>query len=228
MDIVLATVAAALLGALGPWVIAKLPEPDPDPHDDEPKLTYAHIAGAPRLAGWLALGAGVLGAAVAWGIEREAVLAAWVVFCGVGMWLAYVDVRTRYLPFRLTAPLHAATLVLVLGAAVVTRQWSIAIQGLAAMVVVFALFWLMWAVGRLFGAGAFGYGDVRLGAIVGLALGPLGLVATEAGVLMGLTLGAVAAIVTAVRSASLRHSLAYGPNLVLGAVLGAVWPRIVG
>lgn len=221
MDIVLATVAAAVVGALGPQVIRVLPEPE-DPDPDKPP--YAAIAQAPRLRLWLALAAGAMGGIVAAGTDRPVLLPAWVVVCGVGSWLAYVDLRTQLLPYKLTAPLHVVTAVLVFGAALVTWDWVLAVKALVGMLGVFGVFRLAYSVGRLYQGGALGYGDVRLAAILGLVLGPIGLVATEAGMFAGFLIGGLVGLV----SGKWRRYYALGPYLVVGAVLGAVWPRVVG
>jgi leader peptidase (prepilin peptidase)/N-methyltransferase len=221
VDIVLATVAAALIGALGPWVIRLLPEPV-NPAADKP--LYASIAQARWLGLWLALAGGLMAAVVAAGTNLTLLLPAWVVVCGVGSWLAYIDFRTQLLPYKLTAPLHAVTLALVGGGAAITGEWSVAVKGLIGMVVVFVVFWLAYFFGRLYKGGALGYGDVRLAAILGLVLGPIGLVATEAGMFAGFLLGGLVGVV----SGKWRQYYALGPYLVVGAVLGAVWPNVVG
>lgn len=221
MDIVWATVAAAVIGALGPLVIRALPEPE-DPDPDKP--AYVTLAQLPLLWLWLALSAAAMAAVVAAGTDLVAVLPAWVLVCGVGSWLAYIDFRTRLLPYRLTAPLHVATLALVLGAAALTRDASIAVESVLAMVIVFVIFWLIHFVGRFYRGGALGYGDVRLAAILAVVLGPLGLVSTEVGMFAGFLIGGLAGLA----GGKWLTFYALGPYLLIGAVVGAVWPRLVG
>lgn len=221
MDVVWATVAAAVIGALGPLAIRVLPEPE-NPEPDKPP--YAAIAQLPLLWLWLALSAGAMAGVVAAAVDLVAILPAWVLVCGVGSWLAYVDFRTRLLPYRLTAPLHVATLVLVLGAAALTRDASIAFQAVLAMGLVFVIFWLIHFIGRFYRGGALGYGDVRLAAILAVVLGPLGLVATEAGMFAGFLIGGLAGLA----SGKWSKFYALGPYLLIGAVVGAVWPHVVG
>lgn len=241
MEIALAALVAGLIGLAGPAVISRLPEPRPDAPPDPPpdtladglpdaspdgpegetKLLYRDIAAAPLLGVWLAVGA-ALGAAVAtWGLEERALVPVWVLFAGVGSWLTYVDWRTRYLPFLITAPLHLATLVLVALAALLLGDSATLVKGLIGNVAVFAVFLVIYLLGRRFG-GAFGYGDVRLAGVIGLALGALGSAETLAGTYAGFGLGAVCGLVLSRLGVVDAKGFAFGPYLVVGAVLGVV------
>lgn len=223
MIIVLAALAAALVGAGGPWAMRSLPEPQPDHDELEVKPLYADLAEAPRITVWLAGGAAAGAALVAWRIPAELV-PVWVVFCGVGAWLTFIDLRTRYLPFLITAPTHVVTLLLVALGAFLLDDRAVLVHGLVGNVVVFVIFWLIHFVGRFFRGGAFGYGDVRLSGVIGLALGALGSQETFVGVYAGWLLGAAFGIVHSMRSArGMRSEYAFGPYLVIGAVLGAAW-----
>ena len=215
---------AGLVGLAGPRVVAALPEPEPHPDDqvdDGPKVAYAEIAAVPRLGLWLALGsaaAAVLVASALVEADQRALVPVWTLFCGVGSWLAYVDLRTRYLPFALTAVLHLLALLLVGGAALVTQDLDLLVHGLVGNVVVFVVFWLFWRFAR---GGGLGYGDVRLSAVIGLVLGPLGVQAVLVGSYAGLVLGSLVAIVAlARRRTGRRDHYALGPYLVVGALLG--------
>lgn len=221
MTVVLAALAAALIGAVGPQAIRRLPEPQPDPEDDEVKPLYADIADARLLAAWLAVGSAVAAALVAWQVPDELV-PAWVLFCAMGSWLTYIDLRTRYLPFLLTVPLHVGVLALVALGAFLLDDWDVLVHGLIGNAVVFGAFWLIHFMGRFFRGGAFGYGDVRLGGIIGLALGALGSQPTFIGTYAGWLLGAIFGVVHTMRTRrGIRSSYAFGPYLVIGAVIGA-------
>lgn len=224
----MAVVLAAGIGACGPAAVHRLPEPVPHPEEVEPeeKIRYADLGTTPRAAVLLALLAGLLAGVAAWMLPEPAMLPVWVVFAGVGSWLAWVDWRTRLLPYRLTAPLHVATLVLVAAGAAVAGDWSLLWWGIAANVGVFALFWIIWFVGARVGS-TFGYGDVRLSGIIGLALGPLGMDATLSGTYAGFLLGAVGGIALSWAGLVDRRSFAFGPYMVVGAVVGlAVAPLL--
>ncbi|MGI9085207.1 MAG: prepilin peptidase [Aeromicrobium sp.] len=219
MTIVVAAAAAALIGAAGPRVLARLPEP-PEPDDD--KVAYADLARAPYLALWFAGAAALMAGVATWKVPTELV-AVWVLFAGVGTWLGYVDWRTRLLPFLLVAPTYLLTLALVTLGAYLLDDWGVFVTAVIANVAVFAVFWLVHQVGKLFGGGAFGYGDVRLSGVVGLALGALGAAETLTGAYGGFVLGAVGGLVFSRLGWVDRRGFAFGPYMVVGAIIGAVW-----
>jgi len=219
VTVAIAAVTAGLLGAVGPFVIGRLPEP-PDPDDD--KIAYAELARARHLSLWFAGSAAAMAALAAWRVPSELV-PVWVLFTGVGTWLAYVDWRTRLLPFLFVAPMYVATLALVALGALLLDDWGVLVRGLIGNVVVFGVFWLVFQVGRLFGGGAFGYGDVRLSGVVGLALGALGAAETLTGAYGGFVLGAVGGLVFSRLGWVNREGFAFGPYMVVGAIVGAAW-----
>jgi leader peptidase (prepilin peptidase)/N-methyltransferase len=223
MTVALAALAAALIGAAGPFVIARLPEP-PDRDDD--KIAYAELARAHRLTLWFAAAAAVMAGVAAWQVP-PGLVPVWVLFAGVGSWLAYIDWRTRLLPFLFVAPMYAATLLLVALGALLLDDWGILVKALIGNAAVFAAFWLVYQVGKLFGGGAFGYGDVRLSGVVGLALGALGAVETLTGAYGGFVLGAVGGLVSSRIGWVDRKSFAFGPYMVVGAVVGAAWGPVI-
>lgn len=220
-DVVATVLGAALVGALGPRVVARLPEPESRADEDEtPKPRYADLAARPRLAPALALAAALLALVVAPAVDEPLLLPAWAVFAGVGSWLAYVDLRTRLLPYLLTLPLHAACLVLVALAAALARDLSLLVHGLVGNLVVYAVFRAVHALGRWVRQ-PFGFGDVRLAGVIGLLLGTQGPVVTLAGSYAGFVVGALAGVVL-LRTGRVgrRDPFAFGPYLVVGAVLG--------
>ena len=219
MSVALAAVAAALVGAAGPCAIGRLPEPA-DADDD--KIAYLELARADHLALWFAGAAASMAAVAAWQVPTELV-PVWVLFAGVGTWLAYVDWRTRLLPFLIVAPMYMLTLALVALGALLLDDRSVLASALIGNVAVFGAFWLVHRVGRLFGGGAFGYGDVRLSGVVGLALGALGAAETLTGAYAGFVLGAVGGLLFARLGWVDREGFAFGPYMVVGAIVGAAW-----
>ena len=219
MVVALAALAAALVGAAGPHVIRLLPEPA---ERDDDKITYLQLARAPHLALWCAGAAGAMAALVAERIPPELV-PVWVVFAGVGTWLGYIDWRTRLLPFLLVAPTYVLTWLLVVTGALLLDDRRVVLDALVANVAVFGLFWLVYQVGRRFSGGAFGYGDVRFAGVVGLALGALGAGETLTGVYAGFVLGAIGGLVFSRLGWVDRKGFAFGPYMVVGAIVGAAW-----
>lgn len=97
---------------------------------------------------------------------------------------------------------------------------------LAGGLVAFLLFWGLYVIGRLmFGAGALGFGDVKLAGVIGIMTGyPQVLLA----LVLGAGLGAVGAIILLItRRAGWRSTCAYAPYLAIGAML-ALWAGIGG
>lgn len=220
MTIALAALAAALIGAAGPWVLRRIPEPD---EPDADKTPYAQLADARGLAIGLAIGAAVMAGLVAWRIDHPELVPVWVLIAGVGSWLIFIDWRTRLLPIAIVAPTYLATLALVgLGAALLDDA-QVFVHALVANIVVYVIFRILyWLGGRFFG-GAFGYGDVRLSGVLALGLGALGSNEVTIGIYGGFVLGAILGLVLSKLRVVDPRGYAFGPFMVVGAVVGATW-----
>jgi leader peptidase (prepilin peptidase)/N-methyltransferase len=155
---------------------------------------------------------GLAGAAAGW----SAALPAFVALALAGAPLVVIDYEHHRLPNRLVYPAGAAALVLLALAAAIDDDWSDylrAVEGAVAAYVV--LFILM-----LISPRSFGWGDVRLGGVLGAYLGYDSWIAVYYGIFGGFVLGAVVAIVLmAMRRATMKTALAFGPMLLLGALL---------
>ena len=227
-----AAVWGAASGAVLPRVIARLPEPEPDPLEpaadeadfarpvDEPKELYVDLARLPGLAWKLAVVRAVLA-----GVDRRpdrlvAGPAVPAYLVPVGVALALVDWRTRYLPTRLIAPSYVVVGVLVLLA-------SAAHPGLA----------LAAGVGDRVGGLLRGVlrAVVRQPAGDGLrrrpargaardGVGWLGIAQLVLGMFTSFLLLAVGGIVLSLARVFHRRHMPFGPFLVAGAYLGAVFP----
>lgn len=220
MTIAIAALLAALVGAAGPLVLRRLPEPD-EPDDD--KMAYRQLAGTRGLSFGLALGAAAMAAIVAWRVDVPELLPVWVLVCGVGSWLAFIDWHTRLLPYLVVAPTYVAALLLVALSALLLDDRDVLAHALIANATVYAIFRLFhWLASRYFG-GAFGYGDVRLSGLLGLALGALGPSEVLVGMYAGFILGGVLGVVLSRLKIIDATSYAFGPYMVVGAVIGAAW-----
>lgn len=218
--VVIAAVAAALIAAVGPAAIAGVPEPS-EPEAD--KITYAAVATIRGIRWWLIVPAAASAALVAARIDVPELVPVWVAVCGIGSWMAFVDWHTRYLPFVLTSLLYLVVLILVVVAAVWVGDRDLLIHALVGNGVLYLVYRLMyWLAGRFFG-GAFGYGDVRLSASLGLALGALGFAETSIGGYAGFLLGGIVAPVLVKLRVVDRDGFAFGPFMLVGAVLGAAF-----
>lgn len=220
MIIATAAIAAALIGAAGPRVMRHMPEP---PQPDADKEPYAALADRRWLTPGLAIVAAVMAGVVAWRIESAELVPLWVLVVGVGSWLTYIDWHTRLLPYVIVGPTYVAALVLVgLGAALL-RDVQVFVHALVANIVVYVIFRLLhWIASKRFG-GAFGYGDVRLSGVLSLALGALGPSEVFVGMYAGFVLGAVLGLVLSWLRIVDSKGYAFGPYMVLGAVIGAAW-----
>ncbi|MEJ7635697.1 prepilin peptidase [Aeromicrobium sp.] len=220
MTIAIAAVAAALIGAAGPLVLRRIPEP---PQLDPDKLPYEILAEFRGLAIGLALGAAVMAGVVAWQIDDSELLPVWVVIAGVGSWLAFIDWHTRLLPFVIVAPTYLLTLALVGLGALLLGDVRVLVDALVANIVVYVIFRVFYWIATRFFGGAFGFGDVRLSGVLALALGALGASEVLVGMYAGFILGAVLGIVLSRLKLVDPKGYAFGPYMIAGAVLGAAW-----
>jgi leader peptidase (prepilin peptidase)/N-methyltransferase len=213
---VLAALVAAGLGWMGRPVMVLLPEsPDAAPLSPTPLA----ISRTPHLGWWLAGAAFVQVAIVAATIPAH-LLPAWVIVCGVGTWLSYIDWHTHVLPTRIVAPLFAIAAVVVLLESWMVADVRIFVRALAASALAFGSFWCFWWIADQRRPGSFGFGDVRFSAPLGLVLGSLGPWAAPVGLYLGFVVGAVLGL--AMKARGRQGGFAFGPAMLAGAVIGAV------
>jgi leader peptidase (prepilin peptidase) / N-methyltransferase len=162
---------------------------------------------------------GALCGGLAASVGRVPVLAAlcWLAACGVP--LAVIDARIRRLPDPLTAAAYVGTVALLAVAAGSDGHWGTlgrAVGGGAALAgCLLAL--------ALIGPNAVGLGDVKLAASAGTALAWYGWGALLAGAFAGLLLAACYGLVLlALRRATLRAQIPYGPFLLAGTFAAVI------
>jgi len=164
-------------------------------------------------------------AVLAAAIGAEAALPAFFFIGAVGVVLAVIDAEHHRLPDRVVRPAYLIGGTLLLVAAIVTSDVGSWLRAMAAAAAVFAAFFLL----ALISPDGLGFGDVKLGGLLGMYLGWLGWGYVLLGVVTGFLAGtAVALALVAVRRASLRTPVPFGPALLVGALVAvAAGPQLL-
>jgi leader peptidase (prepilin peptidase)/N-methyltransferase len=227
--LLLGVVVCGLAGLAVPTLIAAVPEPALDP--EHPKTTYAEVAASPglaRTASWVsALGGAVVGGTLGWDWSLLFLLP----LVPVGVALGIIDLRTRLLPTVVVWPTFGAVALLAAVSALLEDDLDALVRGLVGAAVVFAVFYVLWWVQPA----GLGFGDVRLSAVLGLALGYLGWPELLVGIYGGFLVFAVPGLLVAVLRRDrgvLKASYPFGPFLLVGALAGvvlgpAIWSNLV-
>lgn len=155
---------------------------------------------------------GLAGAAAGW----SALLPAYVALALAGIPLVLIDYEHQRLPNRLVYPAALAAAVLLALAAAIRSDWPDYLRSVEAAAATYAaLFILMFISPK-----SFGWGDVKLGGVLGFYLGFTGWLAVYYGIFGGFVLGSLVAIVLLImRRATMKSALAFGPMLLLGALI---------
>ncbi|QBR91374.1 prepilin peptidase [Nocardioides euryhalodurans] len=215
-----AALAAGLGGLLVPRLIALLPEPDLA-EDAEPKPPYAEIGARPGLAWRAALACTLAGGLLGASVGRDWWLAVLVLLVPVLAALSVVDWHTKLLPSRLVLPATAFAVVAALAGWGVTGDTDDLVRAGLGLVIARSLFWVLWFVH----SAGMGFGDVRLAALLGIALGHLGWGELAVGVYSGFLVFGIPGLVLAVVRRDrrlLRAAYPFGPFMVLGALVGVL------
>lgn len=213
----MSTVIGTVVGAAGclaasPY-LARLTLTVPD--REERRWWRGAPVGSARLAltAAIALVLGALaGAAAGW----TALLPAFVCLALVAAPLVVIDFEHHRLPNRLVVAAAVGAGAFGLLAAGVRDDWHALLHGVEGAVAVFLVLFLL----AFIAPSSFGYGDVKLGAVLGGYLGWFGWLDVYYGIFGGFLIGAVVGVVLmATRRASLKTALAFGPMLVLGTLI---------
>ncbi|MFF5627046.1 A24 family peptidase [Microbacterium sp. LWH10-1.2] len=131
--------------------------------------------------------------------------------------LAVIDARTHRLPNRIVLPTLAGAALLAATEAMLTGESAALIRAGWGMVLLGGFY----AALRILGRSGMGGGDVKLAALIGLVLGWHGWTALAAGAASAFVLAALYALVLmALRRADGATRIAFGPWMLLGALLG--------
>jgi prepilin signal peptidase PulO-like enzyme (type II secretory pathway) len=174
-----------------------------------------------RRAVWLEIGTALIFAALPSLIEPGLDLVIYTVYTAVLLLIIVIDIEHRLILHVVTFP----TTIFALIASFFLTDNNI-IAALLGAVVGFIFFYLAYVLGRrLFGAGAFGFGDVTLAMTMGAMLG---LHRVIFALVLGVLLGGLWGLFGMVTRRMTRFSyFAYGPFLAVGGLLMLVWGNAV-
>lgn len=168
-----------------------------------------------RVAG--AVATGVAFGALVLRVGADAVLPAFLAVTAVGTAVAIVDLREKRIPNRMllvAAPVLAALLV---AGALLRGEPERLVGVLAGAAAMFVLYFVI----ALVAPAAMGMGDVKLAALLGAALGAMGLTGWLVGLLAAFLIGGVVAVVALVAGrVGWRGSIPFGPWMVAGTLVG--------
>ena len=145
---------------------------------------------------------------------------AWVGLVTVGALLGLIDLRTTFLPLRLT---YLAVALAVVGAAVsawLQDSWWVLVTAAAAGALGAGAFWLVWRLSN-----GLAFGDVRLAGLIGVVVGTRGGAFAFSAFFLGTLIGAVWGLVLRWRR-GVDEPFAYGPALLLGPLAALVIARL--
>ena len=183
------------------------------PERDQPRWWHARPVAGARIGTTIAITAilAVLGAlATGW----TAPLPAFVCLALTCAVLVIVDIERHRLPDRVVVPAAGLGAVLLGVATAVTADGSAFLRAMLAAAAAFSALFVAAVLAR----GGLGFGDVKVGALLGGHLGWLGWGQLAYGLFAGFVVGALAALtLIATGRASLRTNLPFGPALIAGA-----------
>jgi leader peptidase (prepilin peptidase)/N-methyltransferase len=185
------------------------------PDRDEPRWWRGRPASQRRLLLTAAIGL-VLGALAGAAAGWTALLPAFACLALCATPLVVIDFEHHRLPNRLVIVSAVGAAGFGVLAAAVRDDWHALLHGVEGAAAVFAVLYLL----LFLAPRSFGYGDVKLGGLLGGYLGWFGWLHVYYGIFAGFLLGAVAGVaLMATRRASLKTAMAFGPMLVLGALV---------
>lgn len=168
-----------------------------------------------RVAG--AVVTGIAYGVLALRVGVDAVLPAFLVVMAAGTAISIVDLREKRIPNRMLLAAGPMVAVLLAGGLLVRGEPG---RLLAVLVGAVALFVIYFVIAIVVPA-AMGMGDVKLAALLGGALGAVGLTAWLAGLLSAFLIGGIVAVIALVsRRVGLHGSIPFGPWMVAGALVG--------
>ena len=147
-------------------------------------------------------------------------LAGYLWFAAASIALTLIDLEHQRLPDAIVLPSLGVVTALLVIAAALTGDWGQLIATVAAAAALFALYFVI----ALVYPRGIGGGDVKLAPLIGAVLGAIGWGAVAVGAFAGFLVGAVyGLILIALRRATRKTGIPFGPFMLLGAWIGIVW-----
>lgn len=190
--------------------------------EPETKELYATIAGHRWFAPSMVAVSAAIGAGLGWVHGLSPVLFWLVPLTPVLVALAIIDWRTKLLPTRLITPSVLATLAVVTAVAFAVGEPAGALRAVIAMAAVWLFYFILW---WFHGAGI-GYGDVRLGGLLGAAMGWFGGGAVAVGMMTSFIAFVIPPVLVAIVKMDrsiLKIALPFGPAMIAGAFIAFLW-----
>jgi leader peptidase (prepilin peptidase)/N-methyltransferase len=159
---------------------------------------------------------GLLFALTAWWLGLAWDLPAFLYLAAIAVALSMIDFDTKRLPDAIVLPSYVVSGVLLALAALLDARWDDLLRGALAGAAVFAFYFLL----AVIKPGGMGFGDVKLGGILGLYLGWLSWGAVIVGTFAGFVLGAVVGVVVmATGKGGRKTKVPFGPFMFIGTYL---------
>jgi len=137
----------------------------------------------------------------------------------VGCRLVVIDIRTHRLPDRIVLPTLGVLVILVAVDAAVAAESGATVRALLGMLILGGFYAML----RVLSRQGIGGGDVKLAAVIGLTLAWHGWQALAVGAASAFVVGALYAMgLMVLRRADGATRIAFGPWMILGALLGII------
>lgn len=192
------------------------------PYDNIPMLSFLLLGGRCRACGdriparYPLVEAGITGVWVGAALRFESLETAGFVAAAatVLVLVALIDLEHRRIPNVIVVPGTAAALIWVFGVSAAQRDWTVGLRAAACGAAFFTMLFLIALV-----SGGMGFGDVKLGAFIGVVTGRFGVGVWAAGALGGFIAGGVfAAGLLVARRSGRKDTIAFGPWMAVGAL----------
>jgi leader peptidase (prepilin peptidase)/N-methyltransferase len=151
---------------------------------------------------------------IAW-LHQLTALPAFLYFAAAGLALSVIDVQLHRLPNKIVLPSYPILAILLVGAAIWTRDWSALLRALAGGTGLYSFYLAL----RLIHPQGMGFGDVKLAGLVGGLLAYLSWSALLVGAFAAFAIGGIVGVaVMASKRGGRKTTVPFGPFMILGAL----------